>query len=343
MFIVRPVKTTDLDKVMKLISVMHSGIISLPKNRNKIAQKIEKSIDSFSKEVSFPKDEIYLFVLENTESKQIGGISGIYAKTGTGSPTYFYKLKEEISHSDRIELPIQQLLIVDSISGGPTENCSLFLHPRYRRDGLGKLLSFSRFLFMASFRNRFCDRIIANLRGVFKSNGKCPFWDSIGRHFLNVEYDTLQDIISEDPYLVPVILPKHPCYLSLLPDELRNVIGQPHKNSAPALNMLKNEGFKLINKFDLFDGGPSVDAAIDEIHFIKHHDLSEIASIQAENKSAEKVIVCNNSINFRAAYAHINPSFEGKTSLSKRATKALRVDIGDTVRYSSSNRRRSHE
>ena len=49
---------------------------------------------------------------------------------------------------------------------GTAELCSLFLHPDWRRDGNGSLLSKSRFLFLAEFPEYFSPRVIAEMRGV---------------------------------------------------------------------------------------------------------------------------------------------------------------------------------
>ncbi|MEM1283490.1 MAG: arginine N-succinyltransferase, partial [Chlamydiota bacterium] len=191
----------------------------------------------------------------------------------------------------------------------------------------------------AANRKRFDDIIIANLRGVFKKNGKSIFWEELGRHFFDVGYETLQHRLLEDPELVPSLLPKHPIYLSLLSDELRSVVGQPHKNSSPALNMLLDEGFNLTNRVDLFDGGPSVEAFIDQVNFIRFNDVAKICSIKPESKTDEKVIVCNNQLDFRATFAHINPSIDGKAHISSKVARALQADVGDIIRYSSLNRR----
>lgn len=338
MFVIRPVKVSDAHNFIDLVIMMHAGITSLPKDIDILKGKIEDSVYAFSTDLWAPNDETYLFVLENIESKTLGGICGIYSKTGVQQPVYHYTIEDEVHVNGKVRLPSQKILVTTSYSKGPSENCSLFLHPRYRRDGLGKLLSLSRLLFMASNRKRFDDIVVANLRGVFKKNGKSIFWEEIGRHFLDVEYETLQHRILEEPELVPALLPKHPIYLSLLSDELRSSVRQPHKNSAPALNMLLNEGFKLSNRIDPFDGGPSAEAFIDQINFIKHSDVAEVSSIQPESKNDERVIVCNNRTDFRATYAHINSSVEGKTHICRKVARALEVDVGDTIRYSSLNR-----
>jgi arginine N-succinyltransferase len=335
MFVIRPIKHSDTKNFIDLVLMMQAGITSLPKDIDILQNKIKKSIEAFTEDRWAPENETYLFVLENIDTKHLGGICGIYSKTGIDTPVYHYDIQEEQIHNGAVKIPSQKMLVVTSYRQGPTENCSLFLHPRHRRDGLGKLLSFSRFLFMASNRKRFDDIIIANLRGVFKRNGKSLFWEEIGRHFLDVEYDTLQNKILEEPELISAILPKYPIYVSLLSKEVQAVIGQPHTRSVPALQMLLNEGFKLTNKIDPFDGGPSAEAFIDQIHFIKHSNVAEVSALKSEKKETEKVIVCNNKADFRATYARISPSMDGRVTISRKVARALEINVGESIRFSS--------
>ncbi|MFH7127688.1 arginine N-succinyltransferase [Klebsiella pneumoniae] len=60
--------------------------------------------------------------------------------------------------------------------------CTLFLDPQWRKEGNGYLLSKSRFLFMAAFRERFNEKVVAEMRGVIDEQGYSPFW---GRAWAN--------------------------------------------------------------------------------------------------------------------------------------------------------------
>ena len=57
---------------------------------------------------------------------------------------------------------IQTLALVEE-HNGPCEIGSLFLHPDYRRNGTGRMLSASRFLFMAEHKHRFETQVIAEM------------------------------------------------------------------------------------------------------------------------------------------------------------------------------------
>lgn len=66
---------------------------------------------------------------------------------------------------------------------GSSELCTLFLDPQWRKEGNGYLLSKSRFLFMAAFRERFNEKVVAEMRGVIDEQGYSPFWESLANAF----------------------------------------------------------------------------------------------------------------------------------------------------------------
>ncbi len=47
------------------------------------------------------------------------------------------------------------------------------------------------------------------------------------------------------------------------------MIGRVHPNTEPALGMLKAEGFGFKDYVDIFDGGPLIECATDEIRAVR--------------------------------------------------------------------------
>lgn len=334
MYILRKIQEKDLGQFIELAFSAHAGITSLPKDKKTLEKKVHHSIDSFSKDVWAPQNELYLFVLENWETGKIVGISAIYSKTAVNSPSYYYRLSEIPPLSTDPKTPIQKLLTLISFQNGHSENASLFLHRDHRKEGLGRLLSLSRYLFIASNRKRFDDIITANLRGVIKSDESSPFWDSLGRKFINVDFETAQHMFQNDPTLITSILPKHPIYISMLTKAAQNAIRRPHKNSIPAMRLLLKLKFSLTNEVDIFDGGPKVSAHVDSVPIIKNSSVATVGYIEKGFITDSQVIVSNNSINFQAVYAHIKKGKSDSITLDAQAAKALGVDIGSTIRYS---------
>ncbi len=96
---------------------------------------------------------------------------------------------------------------------GSSELCTLFLDPEWRKEGNGYLLSKSRFMFMAAFRDKFNEKVVAEMRGVIDEHGYSPFWQksrqtlfsggiSAGRIFMRY---WAKVFIAE-------LMPKHPIY-----------------------------------------------------------------------------------------------------------------------------------
>ncbi|MFN4174965.1 MAG: arginine N-succinyltransferase, partial [Parachlamydiaceae bacterium] len=137
MTFIRPVERKDSDRIIELAFKAQFGITSLPKNREALLDKIEQSIASFSKQVEKPGPERYLFVLEELETGIVMGVSGIKADTSIDHPLTSYHIVNEGDH----------FWLVPSIKFSHlTEISSLFVDRPYRKQGVGRLLSFSRFL-----------------------------------------------------------------------------------------------------------------------------------------------------------------------------------------------------
>lgn len=337
MFIFRAIEKSDLKEFTELAFTAHAGITSLPKNKILLSARIETALESFQKEIWAPEYERYLFVLENDETKQIGGVSGIDCKSGVEAPHFYYRIIDEDISTDKLQnhsaLP-QKTLNLIGYKNGPTENVSLFLHPSQRKEGLGKLLSLSRLLFIASNRQRFNDIIIASLRGVIFDDVS-PFWDGVGRHFFDVDFPTIEHIRQENQTFLENILPKHPIYISLLPKDVQKVIGIPHQNSLPAYNMLTKMNFEYAYEVDPFDGGPKISAYIDKIPFIHQSEVAIVSNLEKENIESATTIACNNRCrDFRAIFSRVTRLKDGTVTITEQCAKALKVEIGGIIRYS---------
>ena len=151
-----------------------------------------------------------------------------------------------------------------------TEIGSLFLDPAYRGRGRGRLLSLTRFVFIARHPKRFADQVIAEMRGRgerrwhFARSGK-PSVDS----FLIWSFPKADSLSTIDKRFIEDLMPHHPIYVCLLPPAGREVIGRVHPDTEPALAMLREEGFSVVDMIDIFDGGPVVQCARDDIAAVR--------------------------------------------------------------------------
>lgn len=333
MFTIRPARHSDLSAIERCALAAGLGMTHLPRRRDILEKRIQASIDSFAKDLKEPIDEEYLFVLENTEQKTVIGTCAIYSKTGTSIPFYVYEIEEVFPTSERLP-PIEdpRLLRLIPILHGPSEVAALFILPEYRKEGLGKLLSLSRFHFMASHMPRFDRMTIANMRGIIENNIS-PFWDGLGRHFLNVELQEVMSMRLENDLLVTDILPPQPIYATLLPPSVQNVIGAVHPNTVPALRLLNNEGFHFDKQIDPVDGGPILTSKTSEIKTIRQSQTASIGEIVPELSVDKACLISNNSIDFRACYGSLKKNQDQNLIITTETAKALQVDVGDTIRF----------
>jgi arginine N-succinyltransferase len=129
---------------------------------------------------------------------------------------------------------------------GSSELCTLFLDPAWRKEGNGYLLSKSRFMFMAAFRDHFNDKVVAEMRGVIDETGFSPFWKSLGERFFSMEFSRADYLCGTgQKAFIAELMPKHPIYTHFLSEEAQAVIGEVHPQTAPARAVLEKEGFRL--------------------------------------------------------------------------------------------------
>ena len=68
--IVRPVTKKDLEGVYTLAQTSSHGLTTLSKDKS-LEKKIDKAVQSFSRHIGTPKDELYLFVGEDVKTKRL--------------------------------------------------------------------------------------------------------------------------------------------------------------------------------------------------------------------------------------------------------------------------------
>lgn len=333
MFVIRPITSENAKVIERFMTSDLLGITSLPRSKHLLYQKLMTSITSFSKELTSPQNEQYYFVLENMQTGEIGGICGIESKTGVDHPIYSLKVEKVLAPETDLPVPRKQLILHLQVrDNGPTEIGSLYILPSFRKEGLGRLLSLSRFLFMASFPERFDTKVVAEMRG-FIDNKKCPFWEGLGRHFVDMEFEELMNMLDEIKESIPLIAPKYPVYVSLLNSEAQDAIGRVHQDTQPALNLLMQEGFTLTDEIDLFDAGPKIEADVAEVRTVKQSRLAWVHEVSQAPIESDRYMIGNNRINHFACYGHISFIDENSVAITADVAQALGVGRDDQIRY----------
>jgi len=328
--IIRPAKPEDLGKLVEFSQESGYGVTSLPRSSAVLEKRLYASTAAFQEKFILPTHETYQFCLE-WEGNVIG-TSCIVSRVGMTETFYAYHLLFEPHVCTYLNVDTRQpVLHFTRARKKPTEIGSLFLSKFFRHKDFGKLLSLCRFLFIATFRNRFAPMVIAELRGINR-DGYAPFWEAIGRVFFQIDFVKADLLRMEHHACIEDLFPKHPLYLHMLPIEAQNVLGVTHGDTVPAQKMLEKQGFKMSHYFDLFDGGPHVYSPTDEIHAVRESREIVIDSLKPHLQQNKHAFICNTRLEFRATLA---PLFieNGRAVLHPEVAAQLLVQPGDTIRY----------
>lgn len=331
MEVIRPIQMQDLESLWEFANEAGFGFTTLPKNKSLIEEKIEKSLHSFSEKIEKPYHESYLFVLDR-EGTAIG-CSGLFSRIGMSEPFYAYHLLP-LHQECKLLNRAQEIDVIHFIKARkkPTELCTLFLKKQFRHSHFGRLLSLSRFLFIASNRNRFAPIVIAELRGYSDEQGNTPFYDAIARPFFKISFNEAVELRYAHPECIEELFPHHPIYVNLLTQEAQNTIGMLHHDTQPAMKLLENQGFKKSHYVDIFDAGPHLFAHTEDINAVKNSLLGKVAKIADKISDGQRALVSNTHLDFRGAIASIK--IEGKeVEIDRELAKALKLDVGLPVRY----------
>jgi arginine N-succinyltransferase len=298
-FIVREVSTTDLDALWELIGYASTGMTSLQIDRETLADRIERAHFAFRRSTEKAEGAPYVFVMEDSETRRLVGTSCIFSKTGGYEPFYAYRVVHETHHSELLDQTREiRSLHLMKIHNGPTELGGLFLLPECRGGGAGKLLSLSRFQYMAGHLKRFAKETIAELRGYLNGQNESPFWNAIGSHFFPMDYPRADALSMIDKQFIEDLMPHYPIYLELLPQEAIEAIGRVHEQAKPAWALLKRQGFVQRDLIDIFDGGAVMHCPTSEIESIRRSQVSQVTAVRALQVDAPEcstgLVACEN-------------------------------------------------
>jgi arginine N-succinyltransferase len=324
--------------VLSLSERTGHGLTTLPANRERLASRIDRSVASFAGNAS-RAEACYVFVLADATTGRVVGIAAIEAAVGLTEPWYNYHVGTLVHASQALDVyTAAPTLFLSNDHTGHTELCSLFLDQGYRRGRNGPLLAKSRLLFIAEFAERFAPKVIAELRGRVDGDGRSPFWEGLGRHFFAMEYTTADYLtgIGQKSFIAE-LMPRHPVYVSLLPESARAAIGEVHADTRAARTMLEQEGFRYEGYVDIFDAGPTVECFRDNVHAVRQSQVMEVGAGERDpvpDTLPHEVawLVTNRRFeDFRAIIAPAPPRVD-RFPLPPYAAKVLALSAGDRVR-----------
>ena len=335
MLVLRPCRMSDLPSVERIAAASAVGITSLPPDHERLYEKIRNSSHSFNSDVDVNGEEVYFFVLEDAESGDIVGTSGIAASAGFHDRFYSYR-NEIIVHASQelgVSNKIHSLHLCHDLTGLSLLT-SFYIDPKYHHTQWPQLLSRARLLFMIEHPQRFADKLAAENPGVCDDNGDSPFWNAVGRRFFNMEYPQAERLSGgRSKTFIAELMPQYPIYVPLLPADAKLAIGQLHPVAELPFSILLEEGFEADTYIDIFDGGPTVEARISTLRSVAaNRRLRVTLDAPAIGTPAPYLIANTATSDFRATIGNVVVTADEILSLSPALADHLEVASGDDVR-----------
>lgn len=268
---IRPVRPDDLDALLGLARMAGPGFTNLPPDRATLEAKVDRSQQLLAGERLGGA-----IILGLEIDGRIRGCGMVFPRLGVDWPFYSYRISHTTQRSsiDGRMLRFPVLTLTNDL-----EDCAevggLMVDPDLRKGGFGRMMARSRYLFIATHRALFGDRVVADLRG-WLDEGRSPFWDAVGGRFYAMTFAEADHInATTGNQFIADLGPRAPIYVNMLSSEAQAVIGKVHDDGRAARSLLLEEGFREEGYVDIFDAGPTLIAEIDQLRAVRdlHHGL----------------------------------------------------------------------
>jgi arginine N-succinyltransferase len=155
------------------------------------------------------------------------------------------------------------------------------------------LLVQAALLWIAEQREDFAPELIVALPGVRDSAGQSPFWAGLGRHFYAGDpAEAARAHGTAWKSHVAPLMPRHPLYSAFLADAAQAAIAQADPSTQTLQDVLTHEGFRYGHHIDIVDGGPIVEAAVDDLRSVNTSRRWQVA-VQAFDGGGRSHVVLN--------------------------------------------------
>jgi arginine N-succinyltransferase len=337
MLLLRDAHRGDLQQLKALSALLDS--VNLPHDERALARIIDVSSRSFAAKIRNPLERVYVFVLEDPASGRLLGTSMLIAQHGTReSPCTFFNVDEREHYSSTLDKHFRhKVLSIGYHFDGPTEIGGLVVLPAKRGSAHkpGKQLSFVRFLYIAAFRDRFRDTVLAELMPPLLQGGKSLFWESCGKRFTGLEYHEADKLSRVNKEFIQQLFPPYDLYATLLPPRVQRQLGTVSPDAEGVRVMLERLGFRYVDRIDPFDGGPHYEARVADIPLVREHRRLRVAGeVLTPRASGIELLVAASSsegkAHFRAVRSPARVGDDG-VALPARTRALLNVSAGDKV------------
>ncbi|GAB4537225.1 MAG: arginine N-succinyltransferase [Haliangiales bacterium] len=336
MFRIRASSPDDLDPIVAVAE--HLDTVNLPANREEIRKILALSKQSFDGTIE-PVEREYLFVLEDVSKDKVIGTSMIHAQHGTRrSPHVYFELVQNQRYSETLDrFFMHHGLRLGYDYDGPTEIGGLILSPEYRGrpEGLGRLLSYARFLFIAIHRGVFRDQVHSELLPPLEPDGTSKLWQHLGYRFTGLGYHEADMLSKYNKEFIRALFPHTIIYTSLFPEDVQDVIGKVGPGTRGVEKILRRIGFRYAEHIDPFDGGPHFRANTDEITLVKNAKRVIVRPVESADRSRPRAILAverPQKPHFTAVGARVIPH-DDKNSLgvTRDVYELLDIKDGDQI------------
>ncbi|HVY49173.1 MAG TPA: arginine N-succinyltransferase [Minicystis sp.] len=308
---IRAVLPGDEDQLTTVARFLNS--VNLPADREAVAEIVDTSYRSFTGQITDHRLRQFVFVLVDRQKEQIIGTSAIFAQLGRrGAPYIYFDVFDEEKYSATIDKHFHHVVLRIGYSyNGPTEIGGLVIDPAYRlaTERLGTMISYVRFLYLATHTNLFQEEVLAELMPPLEPDGRSHLWEALGRHFTGMTYSDADRLSKKNKEFIKALFPEGTIYASLLPPEAQAVIGKTGAQTRGVEKLLRRIGFRYAHRVDPFDGGPHFTARMDEITLVADTRKSKadrpFSVAASDNKKALVAVELPEPPFFRAIMAHV--------------------------------------
>ncbi len=331
MFLVRPATLEDASTLLKLAKMVH--FINLPADPEIIRDKIVRSRKSFAGEPASPREREFVFVIEDTNTGNVIGTSSVIGcLSWPGHPHTFLKVRRRELYSTDLQTgQVHVTVQLCTDESGISEVGGLVVGPSYRghEEKLGMVLSLIRFHFIGRNRDWFSESILAEMMGPLTADSRNVFWESVGRRFINLSFAEADLFCQRSKEFITSLFPPGEIYVSLLPAVARHVIGKVGVETEPARKLLESLGFEYKGHVDPFDGGPYLQAKLDDIALVRDTRTTTLAKLAGKFPLTGFVSVHHKADfrGIRTAYADVGDAI----SVPDDVAQVLKVETGDEL------------
>ncbi len=303
-YLLRPATLDDLDVIVEFSKAATFSIRTLKPGRDRLEERVERSLKAFAGSGPVSGDEIYHFVLEDLRAGRVVGTSGIVASAAADGPFYCYRNEFLVHGSEELGITNREhiLRLCEDLSGH-TLLSSFYIAPEYGATLAPQLLSRGRLLFIRNYPHLFAERIGAENPGLCDDEGNSPVWDALGHRFFKMPFpEAEQRTGGRSKSFIAELMPRMPVYVSLLTKDAQWAMGQLHPDGELPFGILVEEGFDVDSYVDIFDGGPIAEARVAMLRTVVAAQDVEVRSLAGE--AGDVCLVGNlERANFRATLA----------------------------------------